>query len=736
MGITANSTEVVITVSPNPSSPVTKDTVFCQSSNFSFQVSTRVTVSPGNSLRWYESATGGIANLNSPIYTGSTVGVSEYFVSQANSTTGCESVRRKVSITTRSLPNSPVVQAEQFYCEGALNPIPMSATINSQSNSLAWYDSDGTTRLSSAPTPNTAVSMQKTYYVSEVDQFTCASPRALTKSIVYRPEVTITVNQEVSCFGGQNGQLTANPSAGLAPYSYQWSKAGSAIPGADQSVLQGQTTGNYQIRILDARQCEHTASRSITQPSDITISAAAQNPLCYGDNGSITLTASGGTPVYQYSFDNGVTYQSSNSKALPFGTYRVKVKDSRGCEKTNPTNPINLVQPNAISSTFEVTNVNCWGSSDGSLKVIATGGNSTSYSYLWNDPNFQTTQTASGLDSGSYNVTVYDALGCSRTFTKSVGTPKQIKVTGVSKQDLTCFNNATGQISITATGGNLLNYRLNSTTPGPNSIFTGLSAAEYTLTVADSKNCFVDYQVSRAIILTQPNQLLVESITVDSVSCRTYSDGEIEILASGGNVKKYSINNGSTYSLSGSFINLTAGVYTINVTDDKNCPASYGGLSTSRTLGQPGLLVVSAITKTDLSCKNSNDGQISVTASGGNAKRYSLSGTSNLQASPLFTGLTAGLKTVTVSDVRNCPVTYNTSQVVNLLEPDSLIVSALTSTNILCKNGQNGTISITATGGNVKTYKVVAASIVFQNSSLFNGLQPNTYEVSVRDSKL
>jgi gliding motility-associated-like protein len=736
MGITANSTEVVITVSPNPSSPVTKDTVFCQSSNFSFQVSTRVTVSPGNSLRWYESATGGIANLNSPIYTGSTVGVSEYFVSQANSTTGCESVRRKVSITTRSLPNSPVVQAEQFYCEGALNPTPMSATINSQSNSLAWYDSDGTTRLSSAPTPNTAVSMQKTYYVSEVDQFTCASPRALTKSIVYRPEVTITVNQEVSCFGGQNGQLTANPSAGLAPYSYQWSKAGSAIPGADQSVLQGQTTGNYQIRILDARQCEHTASRSITQPSDITISAAAQNPLCYGDNGSITLTASGGTPVYQYSFDNGVTYQSSNSKALPFGTYRVKVKDSRGCEKTNPTNPINLVQPNAISSTFEVTNVNCWGSSDGSLKVIATGGNSTSYSYLWNDPNFQTTQTASGLDSGSYNVTVYDAVGCSRTFTKSVGTPKQIKVTGVSKQDLTCFNNTTGQISITATGGNLLNYRLNSTTPGPNSIFTGLSAAEYTLTVADSKNCFVDYQVSRAIILTQPNQLLVESITVDSVSCRTYSDGEIEILASGGNVKKYSINNGSTYSLSGTFINLTAGVYTINVTDDKNCPASYGGLSTSRTLGQPDLLVVSAITKTDLSCKNSNDGQISVTASGGNAKRYSLSGTSNLQASPLFTGLTAGLKTVTVSDVKNCPVTYNTSQVVNLLEPDSLIVSAITSTNILCKNGQNGTISITATGGNVKSYKVVAASTVFQNSSLFNGLQPNTYEVSVRDSKL
>ena len=733
MGITAYSTEVVITVSPNPNSPVTKDTVFCQSSNFSLQVSTRVTVSPGNSLRWYESSTGGIANLNSPIYTGSTVGVSEYFVSQANSTTSCESVRRKVSITTRALPNSPVVQAEQFYCEGTLNPIPMSATINSQGNSLVWYDSDGTTRLSSAPTPNTAVSMQKTYFVSEVDQFSCASPGSQTKSIVYRPDVTITVNQEVSCFGGQNGQLTANPSGGLEPYTYQWSNASGAIPGADQSVLQGQPTGNYQIRVLDARQCEHTASRSITQPSEIQISVSSQNPLCYGNDGSITLSASGGTPTYQYSFDNGVTYQSSNSKSLPFGTYRVKVKDSRGCEKTHPS-AISLVQPNAISSTFEVTNVNCWGSSDGSLKVIASGGNSTSYSYLWNDPNFQTTQTASGLDSGSYSVTVYDAVGCSRTFTKAVGTPKQIKVTSVSKQDLTCFNNTTGQISITATGGNLLNYRLNSTSPGPNSIFTGLSAGEYTLTVADSKNCFVNYQVSRSIILTQPNQLLVQSITVDSVSCRNYSDGEIEIVAAGGNVKRYSINNGSTYSLSGTFTNLQEGSYIINVTDDKNCHASYGGLSTSQTLGQPGLLVVTAINKTDLSCKNSDNGQITVTASGGNAKRYSLSGNTNIQASPTFTGLSAGFKTVTVSDVKNCPVTYNTSQVVNLIEPDSLIVSSVTSNDVQCKGSQNGTITITANGGNVKSYKVNPTG-VGQSSALFNNLGPNTYEVTVIDSK-
>jgi hypothetical protein len=64
------------------------------------------------------------------------------------------------------------------------------------------------------------------------------------------------------------------------------------------------------------------------------------------------------------------------------------------------------------------------------------------------------------------------------------------------------------------------------------------------------------------------------------------------------------------------------------------------------------------------------------------------------------------------------------------------VVSAISKADVSCKNAQNGTISVTATGGNGKTYKVVAASTLFQSSSLFTGLQPSTYEVTVRDSKL
>jgi gliding motility-associated-like protein len=744
MGIVAYSNEVMVTVSPVPPTPLATDTNYCQSSNLTVLVSTRVTADPGHTLRWYATGAGGQADANSPIYSAALVGVNDYFVSQVNTTTGCESVRRRVSITTRSLPNAPIVPADQYYCVGQVNAAPLSATLGSSANSLRWFDSDGSTRLTSAPTPNTSASLQKTYFVSETDIFGCTSPQAQTRAVVYRPDLNMVINQTVSCFGGSNGQLSVTATGGLTPYSYVWSKGGTVQAGAAQSTLAGQTTGVYQVRVEDGRGCFTTDSRTLSQPTDISIQVTPQNPQCFGDNGTITVLATGGTPGYQYSFDNGVTFQVGASKSLPFGSYRVKVKDANGCEKVFGANPIVLQQATAIAATVTATNVNCWGSSDGALTVNPSGGspnivNGTPvYQYLWNDDNLQTTRIASGLDSGTYTVTVYDQFGCNRSFVQQVGTPKLIKVTQVAKLDLTCFNNNSGRITVTASGGNVLSYQLNSTTPGgPNSSFTNLSAGEFTITVADSKGCFVDYQVSRTVQLAQPDQLIVESIKVDSVSCRNYSDGAIQIFASGGNLKKYSINNGISFVGTSTFANLTAGNYTVSVSDDKNCPATYlTGLTQAQVVGQPLQLVVSAITKTDLTCKNSLDGQIVVSASGGNAKLYSLSGSTNVQTSPTFNGLTAGTKTVTVSDVKSCPVTYNTSQNIVLLEPDSLLVQAITKTDVLCKNAQNGTISITATGGNVKTYKVVAASTVFQPPSLFNGLQPNTYEVSVRDSKL
>jgi gliding motility-associated-like protein len=743
MGIVAYSNEIMVTISPVPSTPQAADTNYCQSSNLTVLVSTRVAASPGHTLRWYTTGAGGQADANSPIYSAALVGVNSYFVSQVNTTTGCESVRRKVSITTRPLPNAPIVPADQYYCVGQVNPSPLSATLGSSANSLRWFDSDGATRLTSAPTPNTSASLQKTYFVSETDIFGCTSPQAQTRAVVYRPDLNMVIDQTVSCFGGSNGQLSVTATGGLIPYSYLWSKGGSVQAGSAQSTLAGQTTGVYQVRVEDARGCFTTDSRTLGQPTDISIQVTPQNPQCFGDNGTITVLATGGTPGYQYSFDNGVTFQVGASKSLPFGSYRVKVKDTNGCEKVFGANPVVLQQATAIAATVTASNVNCWGSSDGALTVNPSGGspnivNGTPvYQYLWNDDNLQTTRIASGLDSGTYTVTVYDQFGCNRSFVQQVGTPKLIKVTQVAKLDLTCFNNNSGRITVTASGGNILSYQLNSITPGPNSSFTNLSAGEFTITVADSKGCFVDYQVSRTVQLAQPDQLIVESIKVDSVSCRNYSDGAIQISASGGNLKKYSINNGISFVGTSTFANLTSGNYTVSVSDDKNCPATYlTGLTQAQVVGQPLQLVVSSISKTDLTCKNSLDGQIVVSASGGNAKLYSLSGSTNVQTSPTFNGLSAGTKTVTVSDVKSCPVTYNTSRNMVLLEPDSLLVQAISKTDVLCKNAQNGTISITATGGNVKTYKVVAASTVFQNSSLFNGLQPNTYEVSVRDSKL
>ena len=369
MGIVAYSNEVMVTVSPVPPTPLATDTNYCQSANLTVLVSTRVTADPGHTLRWYSTGAGGQADANSPIYSAALVGVNDYFVSQVNTTTGCESVRRRVSITTRPLPNAPIVPADQYYCVGQVNAAPLSATLGSSANSLRWFDSDGATRLTSAPTPNTSASLQKTYFVSETDIFGCTSPQAQTRAVVYRPELNMVINQTVSCFGGSNGQLSVTATGGLTPYSYQWSKGGTVQTGAAQSTLAGQTTGVYQVRVEDGRGCFTTESRTLSQPTDISIQVTPQNPQCFGDNGTITVLAAGGTPGYQYSFDNGVTFQVGASKSLPFGSYRVKVKDANGCEKVYGANPIVLQQATAIAATITASNVNCWGSSEGTLTV-------------------------------------------------------------------------------------------------------------------------------------------------------------------------------------------------------------------------------------------------------------------------------------------------------------------------------------------------------------------------------
>jgi len=146
---------ITITVATNPADVVTSDTAVCQGSD-PISLSIMATAAPGHTLYWHSSLTGGVGSAVTPIYTPTTVGTTDYFVSQKNNSNGCESSRKKIVMETSLLPSQPVAATTVNYCLGEPNAAALTATPSVGTNVIRWYDSDGITRLSSAPVPNTS----------------------------------------------------------------------------------------------------------------------------------------------------------------------------------------------------------------------------------------------------------------------------------------------------------------------------------------------------------------------------------------------------------------------------------------------------------------------------------------------------------------------------------------------------------------------------------------------------
>jgi len=225
------------------------------------------------------------------------------------------------------------------------------------------------------------------------------------------PLAVVIASSNVSCNGGNNGKATATLTGGKAPYTYLWSN------GQTSNISSGLIAGNYSVTISDATPSSKVYTLTITQPLAISASITTQtNVSCSGgNNGSATVTAGGGSVPYIYSWGNGQT--TAVCTGLSAGNYVVTVKDMNGCTKATP---VTISQPSAITaSMITVVNASACSLSDGSVKIIASGGIG-SYVYKWNTVPVQTTDIATGLAAGKYTVTIYDTKGCSGVVTATV----------------------------------------------------------------------------------------------------------------------------------------------------------------------------------------------------------------------------------------------------------------------------------------------------------------------------
>ncbi|WP_188477393.1 SprB repeat-containing protein, partial [Phaeocystidibacter marisrubri] len=538
--------------------------------------------------------------------------------------------------------------------------ITSAATIVSQVNCFGGSDGEAyvtytggtapySTLWSNGSTSDTLTNLVAgSYSVTITDANGCVTSQTV---VITQPanalSLSAIVNAHVLCFGNSTGSATATATGGTAPYTYSWSN------GMSGTSIGSVPAGTYTVNVLDANGCSDTATVTIIQPAAVlNVSIiSTQNVLCFGDaTGAARAGATGGTAPYTYSWSNGASVDSIN--ALPAGIYTVTVTDANGCQDTAVAV---ITQPSSGlgSLAASIQNVNCFGGNDGSAYVEYTGGTAP-YTVSWS--NGSTTDTISNLTAGTYTVTITDANGCISNQSVTITQPASgLSVSAAVVSNVSCFGDATGEASSTVTGGTAP-YTYNWSNGATTASLTNVVAGTYTVTVMDANGCTDTASVS----ITQPASALAVSLaSQQNINCFGDSTGSIDVTVAGGTPPyNYSWNTGAT---AATITNLTAGTYTVTVTDANGCTDTL-----SVTLTQPASALSSlAASIQNVNCFGGNDGSAYVEYTGGTAP-YTVSW-SNGSITDTIANLIAGTYTVTITDANGC----TSNQSVTITQPAS-----------------------------------------------------------------
>jgi len=438
----------------------------------------------------------------------------------------------------------------------------------------------------------------------------------------------------VTCLGASDGFINVIGRGGTGALSYAWSN-GSATP-----HVAALAAGAYSVTVKDANQCSAALSKIITAPTVLQTSVAfRQDIACAGGNdGRIELSAAGGAGSYQYSNDNGASWQASPAFAsLTAGAYSLRVKDVNRCFKNIAAA---LSEPRPLDISF--TNIEPSYCRDPRGKATASvQGGVSEYSYAWKNSLQEILSRSEMLSraiGGEYTLTVTDAHHCSASKTVSI-TSTDGAGTSYTSINAKCHDSSDGSALISILSGNGP-FRVK--WPDNQSALqaVNLKRGVYSVLITDVNDCAVVQDVE--VRAPEPLQLELQSQTPPS--CHSFCDGAMTLTASGG-TGAYSCQwNGSAgVSQSG----LCASVYPVLLQDANGCR-----LNKSFTLREPGLLTVKTASITLPSCADGCDGALEAQGEGGNGGyRYVWD---NGAASPSRRRSCPGTYSVTVTDAKGC----------------------------------------------------------------------------------
>jgi len=576
-----------------------------------------------------------------------------------------------------------------------------------------------------------------TYTVTVTDANSCTKEKsvAITQpSLIQRSTVTSDYNgYGVSCRNGSDGTITLTVSGGVTPYSFDW---GSGVTTQDINNLEH---GTYTVTITDANLCTKEKSATITQPSLIQKDAVTSDfngygVHCNGDtDGYIDLSVSGGVSPYAFDWGNGVT--SQNLSNLGQGTYTVTITDANNCTKNETaviTEPV-ILDASTTLSDFNGYGVRCHGGQQGWIDLNVTGG-VTAYTFDWGSG--ISTQNLDDLGAGDYTVTITDVNNCtivkSATITEPDIIQRSIAASDFNGYGVHCNGDNDGTATLSVSGG-VTPYSFYWTGGLTTQDLSDLGQGNYSVTITDANNC-KKYKTAE---ITEPEVLNV-SATVSNYNgygthCHAGLHGWIELTVTGG-ATAYSFDWGGGVTTQ-DLDDVPKGTYTVTVTDANNCTDIESATITAPELIQR-TIVTSDYNGFGVSCNGGSDGSITYSVTGG-VSPYSYDWGSGVTTQNR-SNLGQGTYSVTVTDLNSC----NKTNEATITEPDAIQINASVSDyygyGVSCKGGNDGSITVTASGGvNPLSVSLSGQTYYFtQGTSTIDDLSSGNYILTVTDANL
>ena len=550
------------------------------------------------------------------------------------------------------------------------------------------------------------------YYVTITNAFSCATIDSIEITAPNAMNVDYT-EITTSCFDTADGSSSITVDGGTMPYTYVWSDGGNETPDRDD-LAQGVQT----MTVTDVNDCFVEVTLDIPSPDEISLTIIENNPAdCNGTaTGSIICGGTGGTgdfSNYTFTWSDGQTTATASN--LMAGNYCVTVLDENGCSAVICED---VSEPAELAVTEVIQDVSCFTGADGQITVTVTGGTEP-YGYQWADG--QTTQTAMDLTEGTIEVIITDANNCSITADYIVNEPVELTAS-TDFTALSCDGTPDGTATVTGLGGTEpYTYLWEGGQTTQTAI--NLDATLYNVTVIDAQGC----EATSNVTLTEPVQVVIDGIDPTNVTCFGGNDGAATVVYSGGtapfDITWSNTETGETVT------ELTAGTYTVNISDQSGCTASE-----TVVIEEPADLNIT-LSQVASFCHNGTDGTASVTAlSYGNTPADLTTFTyawSNSQNTVEATNLNGGQTyEVVITDAVGCQWTES----IEIGNPAEISAIVENTRGVSCFEGNDGLATVAGGGGSLPYSYLWPATANDQTTATVDDLSEGTYIVTVADA--